>query len=59
MLLTDIAALELMVKMAVHDYHIYKEVWATTIGKEFVCHQEQNCVYVIIRCEVKWWNKGQ
>ena len=35
------AAFELTVRTAVCGYHVYKEVWAPAIGKEFVCRQER------------------
>ena len=35
------AAFELTVQTVVCGYHVYKEVWASAIGKEFVCRQER------------------
>ena len=34
------AAFELTVRTAVRGYHMYKEVWAPTIGEEIVCGQK-------------------
>ena len=35
------APFKLTVRTVVRGYHVYKEVWALAIGKEFVCHQDR------------------
>ena len=32
---------ELTVQTAVQGYHVYKDSWMPTVGKEFVCYQER------------------
>ena len=36
------AAFELKVRTAVRGYHVYREIWMSTIGDEFDCQQEPN-----------------
>ena len=40
-LLTEMVAFKLTVRTAVCGYHVYKDIWALTIGEEFVCRQER------------------
>ena len=54
------ATFELTVRRAVQGYHVYKDTWMPTIGKEFVCSQEipMNMAQHTCRSCVQRWRQG-